>query len=195
MFNSINIFDRTFNNKGLFCHQYWQRVLKNNKAIPNAGRFDFNDANYELMGISNNYCEHLTSLIKNNDLSLKLSSKPIKYDIVLWRGIANPNIYKEKSKYLEDKFKKCSNLKEGDVFYMPEYSFWSESKTEAINYAAQNGIIYELKIPKGTNIFEKIYPIFKRASKFLCINNTEIKKDNSKLNHIKLKLLPRDIVI
>ena len=56
-------------------------------------------------------------------------------------------------------------------------------------------IIYELKIPKGTKLLEKIYPIFKRASKFLCLNNTEIKKGNNKLNHIKLELLPRDIDI
>lgn len=195
MFNRINIFSRTLNNKNLFCHQYWQRVLKNNKKIPDAGRFDFNDANYELMGISNEYFGYFDSLIKNNDLALKLSSKPIKHDIVLWRGIANPNIYRDVSKYLENMYKKCLNLKKGDVFYMPEYSFWSDNKKMALNYAAQNGIIYELKIPKGTNIFENIYPIFQRASKFLCIHNTEIKKGDNKLNHIKLKLLPRDIEI
>ena len=43
------------NNKNLFCYQYWQKVLKHNKKVPDAGRFDFNDANYELMGISNEY--------------------------------------------------------------------------------------------------------------------------------------------
>ena len=189
------MFSKTLNNKNLFCHQYWQRVLKNNKNIPDAGRFDFNDANYELMGLSNEYYGHLGALIKNNDLALKLLSAPIKKDIVLWRGITNPNIYKDIPKYLDNKFKKCSNLKKGDVFYMPEYSFWSSNKNEALNYAAQNGIIYELKIPKGTKLLEKIYPIFKRASKFLCVNNTEIKKGNNKLNHIKLELLPRDIDI
>ena len=125
-------------------------------------------------------------------MAVKLLSKPVKTDMVLWRGIANPNIYRDASKYLENMYKKCLNLKKGDVFYMPEYSFWSDNKKIALNYAAQNGIVYELKIPGGTNIFENIYPIFPRASKFLCINNTEIKKGNNKLNHIELKLLPRD---
>lgn len=189
------MFNKALNNKNLFCHQYWQRVLKNNKNIPNVGRFDFHDANYELMGLTNEYYGHLAPMIKNNDLAQRLLSKPIKNDIVLWRGIANPNIYKDTPKYLEKMFKKCSNLKKGDVFYMPEYSFWSDSKQVARNYAAQNGIIYELKLPKGTNIFEKVYPIFQRASKFLCLNNTEIKKGNNKLNHIKIELLPRDIKI
>ena len=188
------MFRKTINNKNLLCHQYWQRVLKNNKTIPNAGRFDFNDANYELMGLTHKYyAGSLGALIKNNDLVQKLLSKPIKHDIVLWRGITNPDRFEDTPKYLEKMFKKCSNLKKGDVFYMPEYSFWSDNKNLALNYALNNGILYELQIPKGTKIFEKIYPIFQRASKFSCIKNTEIIKENKKLNHIKLELLPRGV--
>ncbi len=179
---------KSLNNKKLFCQQYWQNVLKKNKEIPNVGRFDFADVNDELMGFNNNYLSsgHLEFRLKNNDLAQKLLSKPAENDITLWRGIQQPN---EKYKYAKNMFEKCSNLKSGDVFYMPEYSFWSENKKEAMSYANKNGIIYELKVPKGTNILQLIYPIFKRASKFLCTKNTLILEGKNKLNYITLNLL------
>ena len=181
---------KSLDNKNLFCQQYWHKVLKNNKEVPNVGRFDFADVNDELMGFNNYYLPsgHLESKIKNNDLAQKLLSKPAENDITLWRGITRPN---ERYKYAKNMFEKCSNLKSGDVFYMPEYSFWSENKKEAMNYANKNGIIYELKISKGTNILQRIYPIFQRASRFLCIKNTFIAEGNNKLNYITLNLLSK----
>ena len=186
----FNLFKRTSNNKELFCHQYWHKVLKNNPQIPNIGRSEFNDANLTLMGFTSD--SHLATLIKDNDLTQKLLSKPINKDIVLWRGISKPDTY-NKYNYATNLYKKCSNLRKGDTFYMPEYSFWSDSKNTALNYGSKNGIIYELNVPKGTNIFQKIYPIFQRASKFLCTENNIIIEGNNKLNHIKLDLLARDV--
>ena len=187
----FNLFKRTSINKELFCHQYWRKVLKNNKKIPNVGRFEFNDANLALMGFT--HSSNLNSLIKDNDLAQKLLSKPVNKDIVLWRGIAKPNINDNKYNYAINLYKKCSNLKQGTTFYMPEYSFWSDNKNTALDYTNKNGILYELKVSKGTNIFQKIYPIFQRASKFICRENNTIIDGNNKLNHIKLNLLPRDI--
>ena len=77
----FNLFKRTSINKELFCHQYWRKVLKNNKKIPNVGRFEFNDANLALMGFT--HSSNLNSLIKDNDLAQKLLSKRIDNDIVL----------------------------------------------------------------------------------------------------------------
>lgn len=187
----FNCFKRTTNNKELFCHQYWRKVLTHNKEIPNVSRFEFNDANIALMGFT--HSNNLNSLIKDNDLAQKLLSKRIDNDIVLWRGISKPDTDNNKYNYAINLYKKCSTLRKGDTFYMPEYSFWSDNKNTALNYGNKNGILYELKVPKGTNIFQKIYPIFQRASKFLCTENNTIVNGNNKLNHIKLDLLPRDV--
>lgn len=185
------------NNKELFCQKYWHNLLKKDKEIPNVGRFDFADANLELIGFDNYYSSNgkLTKLIKDTDITQKLLAKPLKNDITLWRGIANPKNYIEKpSKQLTNLFNKCSKLKKGDTFYMPEYSFWTTDSQIALRYANNNGIIYELKVPKGTKIMQKIFPIFQRASKFLCINNKKkFIDENTKVHYIKLKMLPRDI--
>lgn len=187
----------------LFCHKYWQQVLKNTTTISSpAGRFDFRDANEELMGLNNFHLPHtyLNELIKNNDLTLKLLSKPIPQKLVLWRGIPNPlNSDDNSLKYLQNLFQKCINLKKNEVIHMPEYSFWTDRKQTALRYAndqilkSPNGILYELTVPKNSNLYTKIYTILQRYSKFLCTDNTQIIEDGKTYNHIKLTLLPKDI--
>ncbi len=180
--------------KELFCKTYWKNVLKDIDKIPKACRFDFSDANDSLMLLSYN-C-NLDALIKNNDLAQKVLARPIKNPLTLWRGIANPaNTLGNKPNYIKFIFQKCINLKKGDILYMPEYSFWTDSKEIALQCAHnssilnQPSILYELRLPEGTNIYEKIFPIFKRCSKFLCKENNKVTENSTVYNHIKLKLL------
>lgn len=179
------------NTQELFCQKYWHTILKKKITNPEISRFDIADINLNLMRLDNNQLSNneLQALIKHSDIALNLLSKPIKNDITLWRGIPKPD---KSHKYIKNLFNISTKLKKGDTFYIPQYSFWTTNPQIALKYANQNGLIYELKISKGTNIFEKIFPILQRASKFLCTQNTKIKENNLKLNHIKLKLLPRD---
>ncbi len=196
----IKIFTPKVKTKELFCRQYWKNVKEHVHTLPTISRFDFNDASYEIMCLDNVYQSMgtLGKLIKKNDLVQKLSERPVSQDFVLYRGISEPVIYNTNTKYIEALFKKCINLKKGNFLYMPEYSFWSDSKKIAFQYKhspnqERQGILYELKIPKGTKLYQKAYTILRRYSKFLCIDNKMIMQNNEKYNHIKLTLLPRDI--
>ena len=184
----------------LFCRKYWNNVKNQVHKIPSVSRFDFNDASYEIMCLDNVYQSMgtLGKLIKKNDLVQKLSEKPVTKDVVLYRGISEPVIFNTNTNYIKSLFNKCINLKKGNTLYMPEYSFWSESKSVAFQYKQspqqeQRGILYELNVPKGFKLYHKIYPILRRYSKFLCTDNKKIINNNSQYNHIKLTLLPRDI--
>ena len=144
----------TIQTKELFCHTYWKNTLKEINKRPRADRFDFSDANDALMLLDKN--SNLAALIKNNDIVQRILSMPCKEDMILWRGIANPTDTSDKNfNYLKQLFFKCINLKKGDILYMPEYSFWSDSKTIALQCAKSTsanctpGIIYELNLPKG----------------------------------------------
>ena len=196
--NSKNFFERTLysymkisNNQELFCQKYWHTILKKKITNPQISRFDIADANLNLMGLDSKHLStsELQALIKHSDIALKVLAKPIKNDITLWRGVPKPD---KSPKYVKNLFKISKKLKKGDNFHIPQYSFWTTNPQIALKYANQNGLIYELKISKGTNILEKIFPILQRASKFLCTQNTKIKENNLKLNHIKLQLLPRE---
>lgn len=187
--------------KELFCHTYWKnkQTIKNLQDI---SRFNFTDASRDILNMDDYYLSSgkLKSVVQDCDLHQRLLSQPVKKSLTLYRGIPNPTHSDDKDfNYIKTIFNKCINLKKGDTLYMPEYSFWSDHKMEALQYAnykvsdaKQQGILYELEIPKDTPLYECIYIILKRCSKFICTSNKKIKKDNKAYNHIKLKLLPRD---
>lgn len=181
----------------MFCQKYWQNILTNTKKIPTTDRFNLRDANLEIMNLSNIYSKpgELSNLIKTNDLAQKFNSKLTDEDMILWRGIQSP--LDDDSNYVKKLFNKCINLKKGDIFYMPEYSFWADSKNAALTYAApkiaKRSLLYELSLPKGSEVYNIIYYILRRYSKFICIDNKEVIEGYSKYNHIKLEPLPRDV--
>lgn len=176
--------------------------MSNTKKASDISIFDFYDANYELMGLDNSYLSsgNLNHIVKQNDLVQNLELKRTKKDMVLWCGIENPSTYEgERFSYVKNLFNKCINLKKGDIFHMPEYSFWSNNKSVALIYAKpkstveEQGLVYELRVPKGSEVYENSHHIFRRYSKFLCTDNQKVVDGNKIYNHIKLELLPRDI--
>ena len=188
-------------NSQLFCHKYWEYLNKNKEnLIRPRDRLDFADANKVILGFRcpSDYTKFISSLIiKHNDLIQRLFSKKLNSEITLWRGIPqNLNA----PGHVKSLYKKCINLKKGDILYMPEFSFWSKKRNYSFERAikslqANSGILYELRLPKGYELYTNFYPILPRASKFRCIENKKVKgiKKNYEYNLIKLEILPRDV--
>ena len=180
----------------LLCQKYCSRLKQKPNAVQNMRCYDFTEANYEIMGLENFYLSHskLTELIRKNDMAQRFLSEALDQDTVLYRGIPHPD--QDDNGYLFNLFNKTKDLQKGDVFCMSEYSFWSKDKEEALGYArvtSLKGILYELILPKGFQIYERLFCILRRNSKFICLDNKTGKVDNFVFNHIKLKLLPRDV--
>lgn len=192
--------------KELFCQKYWRMAKENQRfAIPRLGNYEFHSINNALMGISGlaSTPQDIKHSLFTNDFSIRLNSKILDKDTILWRGIEKPSgmrfgLFDYASKF----FLKCLKLSKGESFYMPQYSFWSSSKDLALDYAGTNksygkskGIVFELNAPMGTSISGDCYPILKRASKFLCKENKLVTDEygNDAYNHIKLDLLERKI--
>lgn len=195
-----NFFSRKRSTEQKFCHKYWQKVLAKAKEIPERDTFDFWDANLELMGLSNFYSQmgDLAHIIGRNDLAQKLKSKLTDNDMILWRGIQKPGeeFQDEKANYAKKLFDKSINLKKGDIFHMPVYSFWTDERHSAEIFAslktAHQALIYELSLPKGSEVYQNRHFIFRRYSKFICTDNQKVIEGNTTYNHIKLELLPRE---
>lgn len=184
-------------NTQLLCQKYWSNI---DAVLFSRTRFDFADANQVLLGNALPDMYTTSSLIKQNDLTQRLTGKEIKEALTIWRGI--PEKIGDFPQYIKNLYQKCKALKKGDVLYMPEYSFWSDDRKHALERAivfssSNSGILYEVTLPSGYNLYEEYHPILPRASKFLCLGNRKIKsiKKGFEYNLIKLKLLPRDVNI
>ena len=77
---------------------------------------------------------------------------------------------------------------------MREYAFASDDKTYAQDiYTQDDGILYEITVPKGARIADDWNYIFPRESMFLCTQNTVEKEKNKKYHLIKLTyILPEN---
>ena len=62
---------------------------------------------------------------------------------------------------------------------MREYAFASDDKTYAQDiYTQDDGILYEITVPKGARIADDWNYIFPRESMFLCTQNDVVKENN-----------------
>lgn len=185
--------------KELFCQTYWKNSKRRN--IPCQTAIEFHDFNNYIMQkdkSSSHSC--MQKLCIANDLALRFRLKSLPTDITFFRGITNPDYRKTRSaEYIKNLFQRSIKLKKNDILYMPEYSFWSNSKSYSFDYVVLDttkpGILYEITVPKGTknyDYFDSLL-ILKRGSKFSCISNEKIIDGTNSYNHIKLELLPRDI--
>lgn len=191
-----------FQNTQFFCQKYWQNAIPRAKATEDLlwrDRLDFTNANKSILGLTanDNYSKRITRFgIKHNDLIMRATSERTKNNLTVWRGI--PKKINNIQQHIVHLYNKCVNLKKGDILYMPEYSFWATKRCYALERAtdfssSKSGILYELTLPKGYNLYKNVYPILPRASQFKCISNTKIKclKKDFQYNLIKLELLPR----
>lgn len=181
-------------NQELFCKKYWKRVLSQNTTPVTklSKSFSIREANqyliggYKPMGI-----KRITGVIAATDKDFKLY-KPIEKELVLWRGICGAEVYKHP--YMEALIEKCKKLKKGDILRMREYAYASDDKTYAQDiYTQDDGILYEITVPKGARIADDWNHTFPRESMFLCTENTVEKENNKKYNLIKLTyILPEN---
>ena len=174
----------------LFCQKYWKRFLSQN-ATPVESlseSFHIHDTNLYLIGgykpISG---KNLTSVIAMTDKEFKLY-KPTDKKLTLWRGICGVEMYKHP--YMKLLMAKCKKLKKGDILCMREYAYATDKKEQAQGIYTQNdGILYEITVPKGSRIADDWNYIFPRYSKFLCTENTAVKEENENYRLIKLTYL------
>lgn len=197
--------------KDMFCHNYWQQIKAKGILQPS------NATSVKLHGYLNGINHHLVTGIaspKNMDINfmhLNLTPrkmitltdiefkklKPTTKNIQAFRSIGEkPNFFSEYKLY-----KKRLDVKKGEIIDMKEYAY----ATSDINYAKDyltnnNGILYEIEIPKGarvsitgegTNTNEIVFP---RSSKFACIDKEHIKDTNNDYMKIKLRyILPQEV--
>lgn len=177
-------------NQELFCHKYWKRVLSEDnaevsqlsKSMSIHGVNEYLIGGYKPMGK-----ESVQSCIATTDKEFKLYKKTDK-KIVLYRGIEGPEIFK--NSFMNKLLEKCKKLKKGDILRMPEYAYATNEKEYALGYTSDNGILYEISVPKGSRIATDWYFNFPRGSMFLCTQNKVVNEESKKYNHIKLKYLP-----
>lgn len=185
-------------NKELFCQQYWRKRMqtvnsKNNYNMPSL--FDYHDYNLLVLGVNSSKTQNLLGIL---DLSFKLF-KPSKEKYIFWRGITNPFYMYSKSSKLTDYFNKSKNIQPGEILYMKEFPYVSSSCDYAkshISNLSKNyiNILFEIEIPKGTVFLNNgDRNILQRCSKFLCTDTKRVKDNNKIYQHIKLKLLSRDV--
>lgn len=177
--------------KNFLCQIYWDSLLGEKKSL---GRSLDHSISSKLHRV--NYClavgKHdglsilLNKFIAKADLAFK-QLKPTSKNMTIWRGIGKP--YSCASNMAKTKFEKTLNLKKGDVIFMPEYAYATNLKNLAEDYADDNGILYEIIVPKGSKINQSSYCYnFPRSSRFECIETKNISgKQNYRL--IKLKYL------
>lgn len=187
-------------NKELFCQTYWKNIKL--REVPSASAREFHDFNNYIMQKDKSYSHsYMQKTCIENDLALRFRLKSLPKTITFFRGITNPDLRESPlPEYIKNLFQKSIKLKKNDIIYMPEYSFWSNSKFHALDYIVSStvkpGVLYEITVPKGTknyDYFITILLILKRGSKFSCISNEKIIDGSNSYNHIKLELLPRDI--
>lgn len=186
-------------NKPLLCQIYRQNILeKHHKELNQAEEvrksFDLTDVNhffFEWDGKPKPRFEEkvlgmpLDKLVKQTDTEFELL-KPTDRELIVWRGIPKP-ISDEASPWIKSLYQNAQNLKFGDILYMPEYAYSTDTKWLAEQFAQQNGIIYEITVPKKSKkISRGRNYIFHRYSRFIC---TGTKKVSGNVNYKLIKLL------
>lgn len=182
-----------FQNQELFCKKYWERVFsKDCKTVDKLSQsWDIREVNqYLIGGYKPMGRKNIAGIIAATDKDFKLY-KPIEKELILWRGICGAEIYKHP--YMEALIEKCKKLKKGDILRMREYAFASDDKTYAQDiYTQDDGILYEITVPKGARIADDWNYRFPRESMFLCTQNDVVKENNKNFRLIKLTyLLPK----
>ena len=178
------------NSKPLFCEEYWakrltQKKLKPSKAEKVSTAFDLHEVNSFLLGKTNGpqkYINQIKSIIKTTDNEFR-NLKPCPKEMTLWRGIHPSTDFPEK-------LKQSLNTKKGDIICMREYAFATDMKRYAEQFAtsnSNNGILYQITVPKGSKLSNGNHFIFPRYSQFECTNTIE----TDKYKIIKLNLLQK----
>lgn len=173
----------------LFCQKYWKRVLSGNTKTVSRLSHSSNlaDINQYLVG---GYKPVLTKDIRGTIATLDKEFKcyeKIGKKLVLWRGVNGVKV--AKNPYMKSLIEKCKALKKGDVLRMSEYAYATKDKEYALTYVHNDGILYEITVPKGSQIATGKYFNFPRSSMFLCTQNKIVKENDKKLHHIKLTYL------
>ena len=133
---------------------------------------------------------NVSFVIAETDKDFKIFKKTDK-ELTLWRGICGAELYKHP--YMETLITKCKKLKEGDILRMREYAYATDDKTYAEKiYTQDDGILYEITVPKGAQIADDWNYTFPRESMFLCTQNELVKDKDKKYHLIKLTYLLPD---
>lgn len=193
-----------------FCHKYWQQIKTEGMLKPT------NTTSVRLHGYLNGINHHLVTGAspKNMDInfmSLDLTPremitltdidfkklKPTTEPIKAFRSIGEkPDFFSEYKLY-----KKRLNIKKGETIDMKEYAYATSDINYAKNYLTNNnGILYEIEIPKGSRVSitgennDTNEIIFPRSSKFTCVDKEHIKNKDNDYMRIKLRyILPEEI--
>lgn len=177
-------------NQELLCQRYWKRILSNTKGEVDklSKSFYIHEINQYLIGgyIPMKKIESVGSIIAATDKDFKCYKRTDK-ELTLWRGIDGAEIFQ--NPYMKMLIEMCKKLKSGDILRMREYAFASDEQIYAENYTQDDGILYEIIVPKGARIADDWNYIFPRESLFLCTQNDLIKKNNKQFHHIKLTYL------
>ena len=180
-------------NQELFCKKYWRHILSNNTTPTKnlSQSFYIHEINQYLMNGSKPMAGKKASLvIAETDKDFKNFKKTNK-ELTLWRGICGAEIYN--NPYLEKLLAQCKELKEGDILRMREYAYASDDKAYAEGiYTQDDGILYEITVPKGAQIADDWNHTFPRESMFLCTQNELVKDKDKKYHLIKLTYLLPD---
>lgn len=180
-------------NQELFCKKYWKRVFsKDCKTVDKLSQsWDIREVNqYLIGGYKPMGRKNIAGIIAATDKDFKLY-KPIEKELILWRGICGAEIYRHP--YMEALIEKCKKLKKGDILRMREYAYASDDKAYAEGiYTQDDGILYEITVPKGAQIADDWNHTFPRESMFLCTQNELVKDKDKKYHLIKLTYLLPD---
>lgn len=181
----------------LFCQKYWQkmgaRLTSEKRRYDVPSLFDYSYHNYNVLGISP--CDH--KLLGELDASFKVSELS-KEKITVWRGVSNPSYFYPDNQQIGNYFEKCKNIQPGETLYMVEFPYITNSKDYATsfisNFSKATNLLFEIEIPKGTPLpFDSNRTVLQRCSKFVCTDTQKVKDNRKTYQHIKLKLLPRDV--
>ena len=178
-------------NQELFCQKYWKRILsKENKPVNKLSQsFHIHEINQYLIGGYRPMAgKNIANIVRETDKDFKFF-KPTDKELVLWRGIDDTEIYKHP--YIQALNSKCKKLKEGEILRMREYAYATDDKEYAQIYNQDNGIMYEITVPKGSKIADDWNYTFPRESRFLCTQNCVVKEKNKRYNLIKLTYLSK----
>jgi len=187
--------------KPLFCEEYWRNIAKNTKPSKEyksriSTAIDIHCINKYFIKnnlkkdvLENTINMPLNKFIAQTDKEFKQLT-PTEYSLVLWRGVSAPPIDAKRNA----RYKQSYKCKVGDIVFMPEYAYASESENVALAFALddvnQNGIVYKINVPKGAKINNGAHFIFPRCSKFECLDVQNMTENEVKYKLITLNYLP-----
>lgn len=181
----------------LFCQKYWQKmrsmVNSDKNCYCRTSLFSYSSHNYNVLGIN----PHKPQFLRDLDLSFKVS-KLNKEKFIAWRGITASSYFYPNATGIANYFNKCKNIQPGEVFYMKEFPYITVQEDYAKSFISSSSkdvnILFEIEIPKGVPLpFNNGRTVLQRCSKFLCTETKRVNDMGKTYQHIKLKLLPRDV--